>query len=266
VKSLGFGDGLRDGPTGKRVRRAQFEARSALPTSAACVVANGVREALSTLLRASVVLKLFEPSIPSPQAWTAILYGARLYRVRGNVADAAVVLRAPDALALATALFGESDDFPPDERALSPIECDVVDRMAGALAANLGTVCGAREGHAVERVAAIAGFVTFFELCIEEPVTARIGIALSRDPFPEPHGALEIGHLAEVRVSVSASLDAGTVETAAIARLQAGAIVPLEVGGRRHCRLAVQGRNFMQGTCGVRSGRYAVALEQCNGR
>ena len=118
----------------KAVRAARFETRSMLPISAACVVANGVRETLSSLLRVSVGVRLFEPSIPSPQAWPAILERARLYRLRGHVADAAIVLRPVDAAALAAALFGES--HPAGARDLSPIECDVIDRMVSTIAAN----------------------------------------------------------------------------------------------------------------------------------
>ena len=193
MKALGFGVTLKGGSdaTGvKRVRPALFEARSSLPISAACVVANGIRETLSPLLGGSVAVRLFEPRIPAPHAWSAILRDARLYRVRGNVADAAVVLRASDAVALAAALFGESSGAV--ERALSPIECDVLDRLINAIAANLGAVCGAREGYLVERVAALDGFVTYFELLIEEPVSSRIGVALSRDPASDARGRLRV--------------------------------------------------------------------------
>ncbi len=258
MKALGFDVPLKDGyeRTGaKRVRRAFFEARSSLPISAACVVANGIRETLSSLLRGSVAVRLFEPRIPAPHAWSAILRDARLYRVRGNVADAAVILRASDAVALAAALFGESSDAV--ERALSPIECDVLDRMINVIAANLGAVCGAREGYPVERVGALDGFVTYFELLIEEPVSARIGVALSRDPASDTRGSLEAKHLAQVRLTALATLNLGKIDAAAVSRLVIGAIVPVEPAVLHRCSLMAHGRRLARGSCGVRDGRYA---------
>jgi hypothetical protein len=239
----------------RKVRRARFEARSSLPISAACVVANGMRETLSSLLGGAVVLRLFEPAIPAPHAWPAILRDARLYRVPGKVADAAVVLRTGDAAALAAALFGESPGVV--ERALSPIECDVVDRTVNAIAANLGAVCGAREGHSVERVATLDGFVTYFELLIEEPVASRVGIALSREPSAEPRVCLEARHLAGVRLTTLASLDLGKIEAANVARLAVGATIPIDPAELRRCSLTAHGRRLARGSCGVRHGKYA---------
>ena len=172
VRSLGFADAFEDRTvtTGaKRLRRARFEARSSLPISAACVVANGVRETLGSLLGEAVALRLFEPSIPAPQAWPTILRDARLYRLRGNVADAAIVLRTPDAVALAAALFGESRVAGPD-RALSPIECDVWIGWSTRWRRTWPLFADAAKAVFVERVAEIRGFVTYFELSIEEPV------------------------------------------------------------------------------------------------
>lgn len=267
MKTLGFGVTLDDGSEAiddgsgairvRCVRQARFEARSSLPISAACVVANGIREALSSLLGASVTVRLFEPTIPGPHAWPALLRDARLYRVRGNVADAAVVLRACDAVTLAAALFGEAPATDVVERALSPMECDVLDRMINAIAANLGAVCGAREGFPVERVCALDGFVTYFELLIEEPIASRIGIALSREPSPEARGCLEPRHLAAVRLTAVASLDLGRIEAVGVARLAVGSTIPVDPAELHRCRLTAHGRRLAGGSCGVRHGRYA---------
>jgi flagellar motor switch protein FliM len=240
--------------------QARFEARSSLPISAACVVANGVRETLSSLLGAAVVLRLLAPSIPTPQAWSIVLREAFLYRLRGNVADAAIVLRSPDAVAIAAALFGESCVAVSD-RALSPVERDLLERAINALAGNLAVVCGAPEDRFVERITEICGFVTYFELAIEEPVAARIGIALSRDPSPEARGCFEVGHLAQVKLTALASLDLGKIEAAAVTRLAAGAIVPVEPAALGRCALSVAGRRVARGTCGVRSGRFAFSVD-----
>lgn len=261
MKSLGFattgepGDALRPKP----IRSPRFETRSSLPVSAACVVANGVRETLGSLLSAPAVIRLFEPSMPSPQAWTTILENARLYRLRGGIADAAIVLRAADAAAFAAALFGESPAAA--NRELSPIECDVMDRMIVAIASNLSAVCGKRDGSGVERVGAIAGFVTYFELLVEEPVMARIGVALSRDPAPERGALLGVGHLAAVRLTTRAALDLGAAEAASVARIRVGSTLPITDDVFLRCALMIHRRRIAGGTCGVHNGRYAIFVD-----
>jgi flagellar motor switch protein FliM len=244
----------------KRVRRINFGPRSSLPTSAVCVVANGVRETLSSLLGAPTSVRIDEPSIPPAHAWTAIVRGALLYRVRGSVADAAIVLRAADAAAIVAGVFGESGDAS-HGRTLSPIEREVVDRTVNALARNLAAICGARDGSSAQRVCAIGGFVTYFELLLEEPVSARIGIALSRDPEPEPRGRVELGHLAAVRIGTVGSIDLGTLAAGAAASLVPGATVPLTLADLRRCTLAAHGRGLARGRCGVSNGRYSLAVD-----
>jgi hypothetical protein len=242
-----------------KVRSTRFERRSSLPVSAACVVANGVRETLNSLLGAPVGLRLFEPSIPSPQAWAVILENSRLYRLRGSVADAAIVLQTLDAAALAAALFGESPSLA--ERELSPIECDVIDRMVAAIAANLTAVCGKREGSSVERVAAIASFVTYFELLVEGPVSARIGVALSRDPAPERGPSLDVGHLAAIRLTTRAAIDVGAIEAAALVRIAVGTVLPIAEAAFHRCVLATDRRRLVRGSCGVQNGQYALFVD-----
>ena len=259
MRSLGFAplpNGSRRGV--RRVRQARLERRSSLPASAACVVANGVRETLGALLGMPVTLRLFEPVIPDPRAWKAIAHNATVYRVRGSVADAAIVLRRVDAATLAGAVFGEPATA--GERALSPLECDVIDRTANAIAANLIAVCGAREAHPVERVAAIDGFITFFEMMIEKPMEARIGVALSRDPAPEPRGGLELVHLSDVAVATIGSIDLGSASAFDVVGLAVGAVVPIRSDDLRHCTLSAGGRRLARGACGVRGGRFAITI------
>jgi hypothetical protein len=243
----------------KRIRKAVFGPRSALPPSAACVVANGVRETLASILSSPVEMRLLEPSIPAPPAWPAIVKGADLYRVRGSVADAAIVLRSADALSLVGAVFGEG--FIHRERELSPIERDVLDRTVNAIAAHLGSVCGTRETRCIERVGGIEGYATYFELLIEEPVAARIGIALSRDPSPEPRECVEIGHLAAVSLTARATLDLGKIPSRAVAGLRPGSILTFRPYESQQCALRAHGRNLARGSCGVRNGRYAFHVE-----
>jgi flagellar motor switch protein FliM len=245
---------------GKRIRSALFEERSSLPTSAACVVANGVRETLTSLIGAPIAMRLFEPAIPSPRAWGTIVCDAALYRVRGNVADAAVVLRASQACALAAAVFGEPAPEPA-RRELSPLENEVLERVVRAIAANLGVVCGARDALTVERVSGIASFVTYFELLVETPVVARIGIALSREPSAEPRGGLELAHLKSVRVAAPLVLDLGETSAGAFARLHPGSLVPIAPADMQRCTLALDGRGFARGSAGISNGRFALLVE-----
>lgn len=265
MRSLSFAASLDEtGARARRVKAARFEARSCLPISAASVVANGVRETLSSLLGVPAAMRLFAPVIPAPDAWRVILRNARLYRVRGEVADAAIVLRESDAAALASALFGESPAMA-TERGLSPIERDVLERLVGAIATNFGTVCGARDGSAIERVSTIDGFVTYFDLLVELPVSARIGIALSRDPSPDRRGALDIGHLGAVELPVTVTLELGKVKAAEIARLAVGSTLPIDVASLARARLTAHGRQIARGGGGVRNARYAFYVASTRG-
>lgn len=263
MRCLTFDVPPRDGA--ESVRRARFAARSSLPVSAACVVANGARETLGTLLDSPVALRLLEPVIPTPQAWTAILQGAYLYRVGGRVCDAAIVIRRRDAIALTGALFGEARANEDASRGLSPIECEVLDRLVNAIAGNLSAVCGQRESHAAQRVAEASGFVTYFELLVDEPVAARLGVALSRDPSPEARGALELKHLADVRVRVLASFDLEPVEAAALARLAVGFLLPIDADALHRARLTAGSCTLAWGRCGVAGGRYAFCADATEG-
>jgi Type III flagellar switch regulator (C-ring) FliN C-term len=245
----------------KRVRAVRFAPRSSLPTSAACVVANGVRETLTSLFGTPASMRICEPMIPPARAWPVIVRDAMLYRVRGSVADAVLVLRAIDAIAIVSTIFGESLDAVSTARELSKIERDVVDRTASAMAANLSAVCGAREGHYAERVAVIGESVTYFELLLEEPVTASIGIALSREPAPEPRVCLELGHLADVHVMLLGYVDLGTVEAGTVARLALGSVLPVHRGRLSRSMLSVAGRPLAFGHCGVRNGKFALQVD-----
>jgi len=246
---------------GRRIRSVRFEDRSSLPASAACVVASGARETLGALFGTAVALRLCEPMLPSPDGWAEIVRDATLFRYRGTVADAAIVLRPRDARALARAAFGElSGDDPLPGGPLSPLEWDVLARVAAAIGASLPAVCGVREGSSVERVAEIGGFTTFFELLLERPVAAGIGIAVSRDPAPEPRGALALEDLGDIPLPVEVALDAGTYPASVVTGLAPGSLLALAPGLRG--RLRCGGRTLAFGPCGVRHGWYALVVEE----
>jgi flagellar motor switch protein FliM len=224
------------------------------------MVGNGIRETLAALLGTAVSVRLVEPAVPSPGAWSAIVRDALMYRTRGSVADAAIVLRPADAAALAAAVFGERRNASEPRRELSPLERDVVDRAAAAIAVALPAVCGTRDRETAERVEAIAGFSTYFEIVVDAPIDARIGIAVSRDPAPEPRGRLTLEELAGVTLAPAVTLDAAAMNASSLARLARGTVVPLVRSGALRGTLTVEGRALASGTCGVRRGRYAFTV------
>lgn len=242
---------------GKRVRRACFERRSLLPVSAACVVASGVRETLGALLASPVSLRLLEPVIPDPAAWSAICAGAQLFGLRGQACDAAFVLRPGDALALTSSAFGEEPDAA--ARELSAVEHRVLLRALRGIAGCLCSVCGPQTS-ALERILDIGGYVTYFELLVERPVCARIGVALSRDPAAQRASTLRIEDLLDVEIELSVDFARGALPAGAFLDLRAGTNVPMTTRiGEPGC-LRVGGAVLARGECGAMGGRNAMIV------
>lgn len=241
---------------GRRVRAARFESRSALAVSAACLVANGVREALSAALGAPAVLRLLEPVIPDREAWTAIAAGAQLYRMPGSLADAVFVLRPADAAALAAAAFGEPAG---EARGLSPVESQVLLRVVRAMCGCLAPVCGG-EPAPLERILDISGYVTYFELLLERPVAARIGIALSREPVARSAATLRIEDLLDVEIELSVQFAAGEIPAAAFLDLREGVLVPMMTRVGERGRLCAGGTVLARGECGSLRERNALIV------
>jgi hypothetical protein len=243
---------------GRSVRRMTFEERSLLPLSAACVVASGVRETLGGLIGEAVLLKLYEPAIPSADAWKQIARDASIYRVHGACGDAAVILRAADAAALAGAAFGEPQT---PATSLSVLERTVVERTVRAIAAQFGPICGTLEPQNVEEIHGISGLQTFFELQIERPVSARIGVALARDPQPETHARIDSEALLDLEIELAVRSDFGSFAALAVAELEPGSILRFPLGTLRGT-LEIAGTPLAGGECGVNGGRYAIVLDQ----
>jgi hypothetical protein len=241
-----------------RVRLASFEERSWLPLSAACLVAGGIRETLAALLGVPLHAQLFEPGVPDPDGWNAIVRDAIMYRRRGSVSDAAIVLRSGDAVAIAAAAFGERGTASTGSRALSALERDVLERTVAAIARTLVPVCGPSERETVECVSSIAGYRTYFEIAVAPPVDARIGIAVSHDPPPQPVGNLTIDALSDVVVEADVLLDVAHVPMGSIAALRCGDMLAVRPRGRT--RLSVAGRTIGTGSSGIRNGRYALSI------
>lgn len=235
-----------------------FEPRSAFPVAAACLVANGIRETLTSVYDSPVELRLFEPAVPSQDGWRAVTGGARLYRIAGTRSDAALVIRPMDGVALASAAFGETSTA---ARELSTVESTVLERIVAALAAHFVSICGAQAGALVpERVHAIDGFLSYFELIVERPVRAAIGVALARQPAPETHGSLCVEDLLEVEVELRVQTEGAIVPAGELAALEVGTIVPITVSTGLTAVATVAGRPLARGECGVRANRVALAI------
>ena len=242
---------------GKRIRRASLCDRSVFPVSAACLVANAVRDVLSRTLDERVDVRLFEPCIPDASAWAAIAAGASVFRVSGMTTDAALVVRMRDAAALAGAAFGEYDGA---DRTLSPMEARVLERIVQNVASALVPACGAvvsvrRDDARLEH------FATFFEVQIEGSFAARIGIALAREPDASPVGSLPFEALDDVPVELCVRTPGAYISVEALACLQVGDLVPMTTGtGVISAELSVAGRTLARGECGVRGNRLALAI------
>ncbi|MBV8490383.1 MAG: FliM/FliN family flagellar motor switch protein, partial [Candidatus Eremiobacteraeota bacterium] len=132
-------------------------------------------------------------------------------------------------------------------------------RTVAALAGSLAAVAGAERGT-LERVATVVDFVTFFELLVETPVEARIGIALSRDPLPEGGTRIGIEELYGVTIVPRVELSMGSLTGAAAAALSVGAILPIPRKSGFRGSLRVGGRTLAEGTCGILNGRFAFMM------
>lgn len=243
----------------KRIRSARFEERSMLPVSAACVVANGVREKLGQLYGTPLNVRLFEPVIPSPHGWAAISDGASLFRIRGSAFDTMIVLRPSDAAALVDVAFGEAAK---GARSLSTIERSVLDRTVQAIATMCAPILGtANAVPAIEPAYTLAGFVTYVELEIDRPSRARIGIALSRDPEAGAQPQLLPESLLDASVEVAIRSEPSFAGISALAALEPGAIVPITKNKVLRATVLVAGTPVAAGECGVRKGRFAIAID-----
>jgi flagellar motor switch/type III secretory pathway protein FliN len=242
---------------GLRVRPSFFQSRSTLPVSAACLVANAARQTLADLLGAAVSLKLLEPVIPDGAGWSSIGAGALVFAVRGAHSDAAIVLRADDALALACAALGERIESP---RGLSAIEAELVARIASALCGSLTPVCGVRDARQIARLKTLEGYVTYFEVIVEEPARARIGIALSRETQSPSAPGLSTADLHEIDVRLRVEIAHGFVPAAAIVSLRPGDVFKLDSALGDPARLSAGGTILARGQCGNVGARRALQI------
>lgn len=244
---------------GRVVRRATFVRRSSLPLSAACLVANGVRETLARLLAIELDVALVEPAMPSAAERALLLDGATVARVRGRLCDGFVVVRPLDARRIVALAFGERER---DERdPLSEIEGATLDRILASLVPLCNTLCGTlgpvmRESS--ERAA--CDLVTYFEVRTTGDARVAIGFALARDPAELVGDRITLADLADVDLPGTVVFATGALGVPAFSRLAVGATVALETPLGAAGTLAFGGVALARGACGVVDGRRALVV------
>ncbi len=245
---------------GRIVRTPLFTPRSTLPLSAACLVANGVREALSRLLAMELDVDLIEPAIPGAQERRVLLDGAIVFRVRGRICDGFVIVRAADARRLVALAFGEADRSERDP--LSEIERATLERIASGLVPLCNTLCGTlgpvtRESS--DRAA--CDMATYFEVRTTGSLRIAVGFALTRDPVEEVTDRVTLDDLADVELTGAVEFGRGNLGVPAFSRLATGATIVLETSLGDPGRLRFGDVAFGRGTCGVKNGRSAFVFD-----
>ena len=258
IAALAFGSAQlsRDG---RVLRPSHLTPRSTLPLSAACLVANGVREQLSRLLATELDVDLIEPALPGANERRILVDGAIVFRVRGRICDGFVIVRPADARRLVALAFGESERSERDP--LSEIERATLDRIASALVPLCNTLCGtlgpvARESN--ERAA--CDLATYFEVRTTGALRIAIGFALTRDPPEDIGERLALDDIAEIEIDGTVEFASGALAVPAFSRLAAGTTVVLDtqLGAPGHLRFGDVA--FALGACGITNGRSALVI------
>lgn len=244
---------------GRTVRDAGFAARSTLPLSAACLVANGVREALSRSLARELEVELLEPAVPDARQRRILVADATVVRVRGRLCDAFVIVRGGDARRLVALAFGETECA--ERASFSAIERATFERILAAFVPLCAPLCGALGATGREHAErACADLATYFEVRAQGTLPVAVGFALSRDPDEDVSECLTLDDLAEVELAGSVTCASGTIDAGTFARLAPGATLALETPLAGRGVLSFGGVAFARGTCGVAAGRCAFSV------
>jgi hypothetical protein len=261
IAALAFESGVAAaGRDGRRVRRPVFVRRSTLPLSAACLVANGVRERLSRLLAAEVEVELIEPAIPGPAERRTLVRGATIARVRGRLCDGFVIVRPADARRLAALAFGEPERS--EQSDLSEIERQTLARIVASLVTLCNTLCGtlgAATGETAERAA--CDLETYFEVRTAGAVRIAIGFGLTRDPAEDVVGPLTLDDLASVELEACVDVGAGVLGVPAFSRIAVGSTIALATPLGSPGIFRVGDVPFARVTCGHAGGRNAAVFD-----
>jgi flagellar motor switch/type III secretory pathway protein FliN len=250
------------------VRRARFVPRANVPVDAACVVANGVREALRTLLGETCSVTLGEPVALDAPAWRTIVGDALLFATPGRATDVIFVLTHRDARRLVQAAFGE--EAAPEtasatasaDGAWSALESGAIQRIVARCANACDALCVERRGPtALVDAARVPRSVAYFDVRIAAPVTLTIGVGIVRElPTVAPAGAMRAETLGGIEVEVRVVLGRGTLTAPRLLELRTGSFVPISTKVAGEGELNLAGQRLAFGTCGVRNGRAAFEV------
>ena len=258
IATLAFGSPHAE--RGRVVREIAFAPRSTLPVSAACLVANGVRELLSRLLAAEFEVELMEPAVLGPRERHAVLDEATIVRVRGRLCDGFVIVRPADARKLVALAFGE--DERPQHHSLSEIERSTLERVVAALLPLCNTLCGTlgpQTRETPERAA--ADLATYFEVRTTGAAGVVVGFGLSRDPAEEISERLTLDDLAEIEIEGIVEFGRGALGVPAFSRLAPGVTLVLDTPLGAAGTLRFGNVPLVRGQCGLNNGRRAISFE-----
>lgn len=245
---------------GRAIRRPSFVPRSTLPLSAACLVANGVRETLSRLFATTLDVDLIEPVMPLHVQRRMLLESATTVRVRGRVCDGFVIVRAVDQRRIIALAFGESER--PEPAPLSEIERATVERVVMALVPLCNALCGTLGPVSAEtNDRAACDLVTYFEVRATGTVPLAIGFAVTNDPAGDVTARITLEDLADVEIGGSVEFGTAALGVPAFSRLATSATLVLETPLGAPGTLRFGNVVFARGTCGVSEGRSAISLD-----
>ncbi|GAC1500825.1 MAG: hypothetical protein NVS1B14_04960 [Vulcanimicrobiaceae bacterium] len=238
----------------RRVRASRFQARSSLPLSSACLVANALRESLRSIFAIDLEVRLLEPVIPSAPAWALIGSDAVVFGVGGPLGEAALILRPRDAFAISQLAFGEPVA---DSRPLSPIEERVLARAITALATTLSPICGVADHFHIRRLVGPLNFTAYFEVLLEGAAQACIGIAVAREAPVVSKERLTLADLLDVEVCATAEVAFAHVSVEELLHFSHGQHVAFHTPLHGRAQLRVDRHVFALGEGGLMGHRRA---------
>ncbi|HEV8023009.1 MAG TPA: FliM/FliN family flagellar motor C-terminal domain-containing protein [Candidatus Lustribacter sp.] len=246
-------------PPQRGVRRARFVPCSGLPVDAACVVANGVREGLRTLLGEACTVTIGEPVALDAAAWRSLTGDALLFATPGRATDVVFVLALRDARRLVAAAFGED---PATAGPWSALEAGAVERIVARCAIACEALCVERRGPtAAVEAGRIPPSVAYFDVRVAAPVTLTLGVGILRElPTTPPPATLGTTALDGVALEVRAVLGRGPLPVPSLLGLRVGSVVPLGTKVEGEGELNVAGQRIAFGTGGLRNGRTAFEV------
>jgi hypothetical protein len=254
------------GPRRARVRQARFVPRPSVPVDAACVLANGVREGLRTLLGEACSVTIGEPVALDAAAWRSLTHDALLFATPGRATDVVFVLAARDARRLVAAAFGE--DGSADQGSWSALEAGAIERIVGRCANACEALCVERRGptRAVD-AAQLPRAVGYFDVRVSAPVALTLGVGIVRDlPEAPPLATVTPATLGGAGVDVQVVLGRVELPIPRLLELRAGSVVVLSTKVEGEGELNVAGQRIAFGICGLRHGRPAFEVRSITPR